>query len=348
MKEYSYEDIEAATKGFALDQLIGKGSHGCVYKGTLRGGKQVAVKKPLEKLQELEQDSKLDHEIDILASLHGNHLVNLLGVSHSSVDHNKHKLLVMEFMPNGSLHDLLHSSHSCPPSWPRRVIMALQIAQAVLSLHEAAPAIIHRDVKSANILFDRHWNARLADFSLAVRDDTLWTLEPTRPAGTFGYLDPWYTTPEKLSPKNDVFSFGVVLLEILSSRKVMDVACHPASIVAWAVPLIRARREVEVYDGRMKLPQYMEGMIKHLLYISMRCVSSKEKRRPTMAEVAGELQDLAGKLWCPIWACRRVYACFFPWRRWAKRKVSTTKIVCKDHLFDGNGDEDGDDSDDIY
>ncbi|KAJ0979053.1 hypothetical protein J5N97_014527 [Dioscorea zingiberensis] len=273
MKEYSYEDIEAATKGFALDQLIGKGSHGCVYKGTLRGGKQVAVKKPLEKLQELEQDSKLDHEIDILASLHGNHLVNLLGVSHSSVDHNKHKLLVMEFMPNGSLHDLLHSSHSCPPSWPRRVIMALQIAQAVLSLHEAAPAIIHRDVKSANILFDRHWNARLADFSLAVRDDTLWTLEPTRPAGTFGYLDPW---------------------------KVMDVACHPASIVVWAVPLIRARREVEVYDGRMKLPQYMEGNDQAFaLYIGA-CVSSKEKRRPTMAEVAVSCKVWLGSYGVPF------------------------------------------------
>lgn len=342
MKEYSYEDIEEATKGFVLDRLIGKGSHGCVYKGTLKGGKHVAVKKPLEKLQEVEQDSKLDHEIDILASLHSKHLVNLLGVTH-----NKHKLLVMEFMPNGSLHDLLHSSSSSSPSWSRRLIIALQIAQAVLSLHESAPAIIHRDIKAANILFDRHWNARLADFSLAVRDNTLLTLEPTMPAGTLGYLDPMYTTPEKLSPKNDVFSFGVVLLEILSSRRVMDVASHPASIVAWAVPLIRAQREVEVIDGRRKLPSYMEGVIKHLLCISERCVSSKEERRPEMAEVAAELQGLASKLWCPIWACHRLNSFFYPWRRWKNRKVSTTKIVCKDHLLDENG-EDEDDSDDTY
>nr|DAD37338.1 TPA_asm: hypothetical protein HUJ06_007979 [Nelumbo nucifera] len=184
MEEFKYGELQAATDDFSLTRLIGKGSHGCVYKGVLRDGKLIAVKKPSLGLQILQDNSKIDHEIEILSALRRSpHLVNMVGISHDHLT--QKKLLVMEFMPNGSLHDLLHNV-STPPSWPKRAFMALQIARAVQALHEAQPCVIHRDIKSANILFDSNWNAKLADFGLAVRlgDVNQPVPPPSQPAAT--------------------------------------------------------------------------------------------------------------------------------------------------------------------
>ncbi|KAJ8500451.1 hypothetical protein OPV22_011003 [Ensete ventricosum] len=342
MKEFSYEDVEAATNSFSSDQLIGKGSHGSVYRGVLKGGEVVAVKRPSGGTQFLENDAKLSNEIDILASVKNPSIVNLIGVSRSPTS----KLLVMEFMHHGSLHDLLHSS-SAAPAWPRRAVMALQVARAVLSLHEAAPAVIHRDIKSANILLDGKWNAKLADFSLAVRDDRLQSPRSTVPAGTIGYLDPCYAESGELGPTNDVFSFGVVLLELVSSRKVMDMERDPSLIVAWALPMIRANRLAEVCDGRVALPDYMRRPIGRMLSVAARCVSEEVERRPLMGEVVGELQGVVegAVLSWPVWGSvrskvrGRIHRCVRAWRRCVEKRVTTTRIVCKDHLVDGGSDD---------
>ncbi|XP_008813100.2 serine/threonine-protein kinase-like protein At5g23170 [Phoenix dactylifera] len=344
MKDFSYENIEAATKGFSFEQLIGKGSHGSVYKGKLKGGKLVAVKKPLEGVRTLGDDPKLSNEIDILSSIKNSSVVNLIGVCHGPSG----KFLIMDFMPNGSLHDLLHLLPD-PPSWPRRAVMAIQIARAILSLHEAKPPIIHRDIKSANILIDRNWNARLADFSLAVRDDSSQSPVSTVPAGTIGYLDPCYTESGQLGPKSDVFSFGVVLLELISSRKVMDMDGDPSSIIAWAVPMIGSRRVAEVCDRRVALPDGMLRPIDRMLSIAVRCVSENVERRPLMGEVVGELQRVVEGIWWPIWGpvrrkiTDRVRRCVRAWRRCVKKRVTTTKIACKDHLIDGGNHDCSDD-----
>ncbi|EHA8587752.1 serine/threonine-protein kinase-like protein [Cocos nucifera] len=344
MKNFSYDDIVAATKGFSLEQLIGKGSHGSVYKGKLKDGKLVAVKKPLEGIRSLGDDPKLSNEIDILSSIKNSSVVNLIGVSHGPAN----KFLIMEFMPNGSLHDLLHL-HPDPPPWPRRTVVAIQIARAVLLLHEAKPPIIHRDIKPANILLDHNWNARLADFSLAVRDNSPQSPVSRVPAGTIGYLDPCYTESGKLGPKSDVFSFGVVLLELMSSRKVMDMDSDPSSIVAWAVPMIRARRVAEVSDRRVALPDGMLRPIDRMLSIAVRCVSENVERRPLMGEVVGELERVVEGIWWPIWGpirrrmTDRVHRCVRAWRRCVKKRVTTTKIACKDHLIDGGNHDCSDD-----
>ncbi|KAK2966079.1 hypothetical protein RJ640_025575 [Escallonia rubra] len=297
MNEFKYEELEAATQNFSSSCLIGKGSHGCVYKGILRDGKLVvAIKRESLGLQELEDSSKLDNEVCIISSLpQSQYLINLLGTSHDSAEN---KALVMEHMPNGTLHELLHSA-STPPAWPKRAQTAIQIARALQFLHESKPSIVHRDVKSANILFDSAWNAKLADFGLAVimEDDS-----PSQPAGTIGYLDPCYTTPCKLSTKTDVFSFGVVLLEIISCTRAIDVSRVPASIVDWAMPLIKERRMLDICDKRITMPRYMEGTIWRMLTIAARCVSLEEDHRPSIGDIINDMENtIIERVRFPIW-----------------------------------------------
>ncbi|KAG2596703.1 serine/threonine-protein kinase-like protein At5g23170 [Panicum virgatum] len=363
MKEFSYEEVEAATGGFAAKNLVGKGSHGSVYKARLRGGGSrtatVAVKRP----SHAQGEAKLANEIAVLSAAPRHPgIVAFVGVvvaRPAPADAGVKRavaappppppLLVMEYVPNGSLHDLLHRAPR-PPPWPRRVEIALDVARAVQALHAAAPrVIIHRDVKSANVLLGRDGRARLADFSLAVRvaatalskegggDDDEGSAAGPAPAGTIGYLDPCYTEPGRLGPESDVFSFGVVLLELVSGRKVMDVSACPSSIVAWAAPLIAAGRAREVLDARVAAPPTAraEGAVARVLALAARCVSESVERRPAMAEVASELH---GALESAGWrrrrgvverACKRI-ASWGQRVRWSRR-VRATKVECTEH-----------------
>ncbi|KAK3223876.1 hypothetical protein Dsin_010901 [Dipteronia sinensis] len=284
IQQFDYSDLEAATNGFSEHKLLGKGSHGCVYKAVLRG-RHVAVKKP-SKNQEIGQE--VDNEIEILSKIRSPRLVNLLGFSNDSKD----RLLVVEFMCNGTLYDVLHSNNR-PLNWGRRIRLALQIAKAVEILHSEKPAIIHRDIKSANVLIDRNFNARLGDFGLALRCGVdNYRLSSTPPAGTMGYLDPCYVTPDNLSTKTDVFSFGILLLEIISGRKAIDVGFSPPSIVDWAVPLIKKGKIVTVFDPRIATPK--DPIVrKQLAVIAARCVRSCRERRPTMKEIVEWLTGLS-------------------------------------------------------
>ncbi|KAF9690283.1 hypothetical protein SADUNF_Sadunf01G0179400 [Salix dunnii] len=315
MVEFDYKELVRATGSFSPSRLLGKGSHGSVYKGILEENKLVAIKKSSNGSGHVSIDNskKLENEICVLSSLRESpYVINFLGTTHDHDDHysackEKNRLLVLEFMPNGSLYDLLHVD-ATPPSWPKRVEIAIQIARAIQSLHEGKPLVIHRDIKSANVLFDLNWKARLADFGLAVlcvESSSSPDHDQTQPAGTIGYLDPCYTTPSKLSTKNDVFSYGVVLLEIISCQKVIDVSRLPASIVDWAVPLIEKQKLMEICDSRIALPPFMEGTIKHLLYVASRCVSCKEENRPSITEIVTGMDQncLARRVKIPSWSC---------------------------------------------
>ncbi|XP_068660772.1 serine/threonine-protein kinase-like protein At5g23170 isoform X1 [Aristolochia californica] len=340
MEKTRYRDIEIATQCFSMERLIGKGSHGRVYKGVLESGKHVAVKKASTGLHLLGDNSKLDNEIQMLSSIKSQHIVNLLGVCQES----GHKLLVMEFMANGSMEKLLHSAPE-PPTWSSRAVMALQIGMAIQALHKVTPyPIIHRDIKSANVLIDSQRNAKLADFGLAVRAppallsagdllgcDHIHTSRDSVeavPAGTIGYIDPCYTTPGKLSTKTDIFSFGVLLLEIVSGRRAMDIALEPASIIEWAMPLIEQKRVKEMYDSRVVLPNNMKRVARRMLKVAARCVSSKEEERPSIGEIVTELTSelqhrqfsVRGLLRSSLW--RRHYYTVI------KRKRTTT-LTCE-------------------
>uniref|UniRef100_A0ACD5VW44 Uncharacterized protein n=1 Tax=Avena sativa TaxID=4498 RepID=A0ACD5VW44_AVESA len=344
MKEFSYEEIEAATGGFAAKNVVGKGSHGCVYRARLRSGGGGATGRRLvtvavKKASHAQGEAKLANEIAVLTATRHHHqgVVGLVGVA--APKGKPPQLLVMEFMPNGSLHDLLHRSPR-PPPWPRRVEIALDVARALCALHGAAPRVIHRDVKTANILLARDGRARLADFSLAVR---VGAAGAPAPAGTMGYLDPSYTEPGRLGPESDVFSFGVVLLELISGRKVMDMNAFPSSIVAWAVPLVGAGMARKVFDGRLAAPPPdAEAAIARVLAVAARCVSDRVERRPAMSEVASELR---GALESAGWHRRRgmdavverVYRRVVSWG--TRMRVKTTrrsKVECTELSSEGS------------
>ncbi|KAH6762603.1 hypothetical protein C2S52_020036 [Perilla frutescens var. hirtella] len=285
MHVFELQELEDATQSFSPSQLVGKGSHGSVYRGILNDGRRVAVKKQSLALQNLGDNTKLQNEALILSSIPPNPCtINFVGVTRH------HKIIVTEYMPNGTLHHLLHLS-TTPPPWPKRVSIALQLAEGLRCLHELNPSIVHRDIKSANILFDDDWNAKLADFGLAARlrgDD----VEAKLPAGTIGYIDPSYTTPSKLSTKIDAFSYGVVLLELVSGRKAIDVTKSPASIDEWAIPLIEEGRVIEICDKRVCSSLYTRRAITKLLDVAARCLSPKENTRPSMREVVACLECL--------------------------------------------------------
>ncbi|KAI3497501.1 hypothetical protein L1887_40159 [Cichorium endivia] len=295
MKEFKHEELEEATHNYSRSHLIGKGSHGCIYKATLKNGQMVAIKRPSLGLCKLKDTSKIENEAHILSSFTPNRfLVNLLGTSHDSAGHT---VLIMEHMPGGMLHDLLHGGSS-PPSWCKRATMAIQIARAVRFLHNSKPVVVHRDIKSENILFDSRSNARLADFGLAIYINSLSQVDSVSlPAGTIGYLDPCYTTPCKLSTKNDVFSFGVVLLEIISGTKAIDVSRAPASIVEWSRGLIGKNQIMEICDKRVTMPRHMEERIRNMLVLAIRCVSSDEKSRPSMTKIVKGLERFRIPIW---------------------------------------------------
>lgn len=262
-----WQDLKAATNDFAEESLLGKGSHGLVYKGVLKDGKQIAVKRATYARQRLQDESSFDNELEILSKIWSERLVNLLGYTREADE----KLLVVEFMPNGTLHDNLHDSFS-PLSWSMRVQLSLQTAKGILTLHSASPPIIHRDIKSSNVLIDENWNAKLGDFGLALRghiEEMLKTSTP--PAGTMGYLDPEYETPSDLSTKTDVFSFGILLLEVISGRNAIDLAYEPPSILDWALPLIKQGRIDEVCDKKVPLPANFKPL-KQMINLAMKCV----------------------------------------------------------------------------
>lgn len=306
IKEFLYTDLLAATNAFSAETYLGKGSHGRVYKANLNLPNHpnhliVAVKttklttKPTHKHPTNctgcgNCTSPAENEIEILSQVPSPRLVNLIGYC---TDPNGNKLIVVEYMPNGSLHDILHSA-TRPPGWIRRIRFALQVAKAVRELHASNPPVIHRDIKSSNVLIDGDWNARLGDFGLALRghvEDV--RVKCTPPAGTLGYLDPCYLAPEDLSAKSDVFSFGILLLEIISGRNAIDVNYSPPSVVDWAVPLIRRGDFDGICDRRIGTP-FDPTVIRQLAILAARCVRSTAEKRPEMVEVV-ECLNLAKK-----------------------------------------------------
>lgn len=314
IREFLYDELVAATNGFAAESFLGKGSHGSVYRGSLDSGKLIAaVKKtkfsnPTASFHNHHSNctnctsctSPAENEIEILSRVQNPRLVNLIGFC--AAGSNGSKLIVVEYMPNGSLYDLLHSSSSRSPGWTRRVRFGLQVAKGVQLLHSSNPPVIHRDIKSSNILIDHHWCARLGDFGLALRghvEDV--RVKCTPPAGTLGYLDPGYLAPGDLSAKSDVFSFGILLLEIISGRNAIDMNYSPPSVVDWAVPIIKRGDYAGICDQRIGPPADL-AVIRQLAVLAARCVRSTAEKRPAMSEVVECLKIVRKRVHAPpVW-----------------------------------------------
>ncbi|XP_020106457.1 serine/threonine-protein kinase-like protein CR4 [Ananas comosus] len=287
---FTYEELEKATGGFCEESQVGKGSFSCVFKGILKDGTVVAVKRAI-KASDVKKSSKEFHtELDLLSRLNHAHLLNLLGYCEEGGE----RLLVYEFMAHGSLYQYLHGKDPRQKEqldWVRRVTIAVQAARGIEYLHGyACPPVIHRDIKSSNILIDEEHNARVADFGLSLLGpaDSSSPLSEL-PAGTLGYLDPEYYRLHYLTTKSDVYSFGVLLLEILSGRKAIDMQYEEGNIVEWAVPLIKSGDISAMLDPVLKPPTDLEAL-KKIAAIACKCVRMRGKDRPSMDKVTTALE----------------------------------------------------------
>ncbi|XVE75039.1 hypothetical protein DITRI_Ditri12bG0065400 [Diplodiscus trichospermus] len=286
---FTYEELMEMTKGFARQNVIGEGGFGCVYKGWMPDGKVVAVKQL--KAGSGQGDREFRAEVEIISRVHHRHLVSLVG--HCIAE--KQKLLIYEFVPNKTLEHHLHSKELPVLEWAKRVKIAVGAAKGLAYLHEDChPKIIHRDIKSANILLENDFEAQVADFGLARLNDTTQTHVSTRVMGTFGYLAPEYASSGKLTDRSDVYSFGVVLLELITGRKPVDPTqpLGDESLVEWARPLLIEALETgdfsELIDPRLE-KRYVESQVFMMIEAAAACVRHSAAKRPRMSLVVRAL-----------------------------------------------------------
>ncbi|KAI3512959.1 hypothetical protein L1887_20282 [Cichorium endivia] len=302
LEEFTLQTIIDATNGFSDKNRIGIGSFGVVYRAILANGQTVAVKRAeststsscpggTKKRQE-DTNNAFVNELEFLSRVNHKNLVQLLGFC----EEKNELVLVYEFMENGSLHDHLHDFYSSNVmSWPDRIKLALDAARGVEYLHEYAdPPIIHRDIKSSNILLDGDWTGKVSDFGLSLLgppdDGSHLSL---RAAGTVGYMDPEYYKFEQLTAKSDVYSFGVVLLEILSGLRAIhkNEGGERRNVVDVVVPYIVHEEIHRILDHKVPPPTPFEiEAVKYVGYFAVDCVTLEGRDRPTMSEVVSCLE----------------------------------------------------------
>ena len=323
-QEFTWAEIVAATNNF--DTRIARGSSGTVYKGRLHDGREVYMTN--------DECFRVDFstELDILSRLQHKHIIRLLGLC-VTVSKDRYplttrqkikkglltrwrkereepeepkRLIVYEYKENGTLHDLLGSDHRCfmlspvTVSWKMRMDVLLAIARAIEHLHcHAHPPIIHQDIKSTNIIFDASWVPHVAYFGLSIA----WEEEGTEldPAGSLGYLDPEYYTTFGVKPSADVYSLGVVMLEVLTGKSPIFIGEKGINthLPVFALPIIEADNLGELLDRR-PLPEptpWQLQALKHVARTARRCLKFDSKDRPTILDIVAKL-EMANEFIC--------------------------------------------------
>ncbi|KAH7681969.1 Non-specific serine/threonine protein kinase protein [Dioscorea alata] len=289
-KTFSLIEIERATNKFDESRIIGEGGFGRVYLGTFQDGTRVAVK--VLKRDDQQGGREFLAEVEMLSRLHHRNLVKLIGIC--TEEHLR--CLVYELIPNGSVESHLHGvdKESAPLDWNARMKIALGAARGLAYLHEdSSPRVIHRDFKSSNILLEHDFTPKVSDFGLART-----ALEEgnehisTRVMGTFGYVAPEYAMTGHLLVKSDVYSYGVVLLELLTGRKPVDMSQPPGqeNLVSWARPLLTSKEGLEtIIDLSLGTDVPFDSVAKVAAIASM-CVQPEVSHRPFMGEVVQALK----------------------------------------------------------
>ncbi|CAM8919344.1 unnamed protein product [Rhodiola kirilowii] len=282
---FAYEELVVATNGFSPDNLLGEGGFGYVYKGFLRDGMVIAVKQL--KIGGGQGEREFKAEVETISRIHHRHLVSLVGYCVAD----SRRLLVYEYVSNNTLYFHLHGEGRPPINWATRVKVAAGAARGIAYLHEDChPRIIHRDIKSSNILLNDNFDARVSDFGLAKLALDANTHVTTRVMGTFGYMAPEYASSGKLTEKSDVYSFGVVLLELITGRKPVD-GSQPLgdeSLVEWARPLLSHAIETAEFgslvDPRLE-NNYVDAEMFRMIEAAAACVRHSATKRPRMGQV---------------------------------------------------------------
>ncbi|XP_020102152.1 probable LRR receptor-like serine/threonine-protein kinase At1g06840 isoform X3 [Ananas comosus] len=286
VKCFTFEEMALATDNFNSSTQVGQGGYGNVYKGILADGTVVAVKRAHE--ESLQGSKEFCTEIELLSRLHHRNLVSLIGYC----DEQDEQMLVYEFMPNGTLRDHLSAKSVVPLNFSTRLHIALGAAKGILYLHtEADPPIFHRDIKASNILLDSKFIAKVADFGLSKLapeqniEGIFSGYVSTVVKGTPGYLDPEYFLTHKLTDRSDVYSLGVVFLELLTGMKPI---AHGKNIVREASLACHSGKMFSIIDSRMG--PYPPECIEQFVLLALRCCQDETDARPSMSEVVRELE----------------------------------------------------------
>lgn len=294
-RSFTFKELATATQNFKVANLLGEGGFGSVFKGRLDSDLIVAVKRL--NLDGLQGNQEFIVEVLMLSLLHHKNLVNLIGYCTDG----DQRLLVYEFMPMGSLENHLYDLEpgTKPLSWYTRLKIATGAAQGLDYLHcKANPPVIYRDLKSSNILLDNDFNPKLSDFGLAklgpVGDNTHVS---TRVMGTYGYCAPEYAMSGKLTLKSDIYSFGVVMLELITGRKAYDSNRKQGeqNLVAWSQPFLRDRRKfVQMVDPLLE-GKYSVRSLHHAVAITAMCLQEEANFRPLIGDIVVALEYLVSQ-----------------------------------------------------
>ncbi|XP_031262454.1 wall-associated receptor kinase-like 14 isoform X2 [Pistacia vera] len=293
---YPYKEIERATCYFSEKQRLGTGAYGTVYAGKLHNDEWVAIKR--FRYRDTDSIDQVMNEIKLLSSVSHPNLVRLLGCCIQEGE----PILVYEFMPNGTLSQHLQRERGSGLPWTIRLTIATETARAIAYLHSVMnPPIYHRDIKSSNILLDFNFKSKVADFGLSRLGMTESSHISTAPQGTPGYLDPQYHQYFHLSDKSDVYSFGVVLVEIITALKVVDFSRPHSEVNLAALAIDRIGRGCvdEIIDPYLEPNRdaWTLSSIHNVAELAFRCLAFHRDMRPTMTEVAEELEHIRVSSW---------------------------------------------------
>ncbi|XP_050237459.1 LEAF RUST 10 DISEASE-RESISTANCE LOCUS RECEPTOR-LIKE PROTEIN KINASE-like 1.2 isoform X1 [Mercurialis annua] len=291
---FTYQELETATNNFDSAKELGEGGFGTVYYGTLKDGRSVAVKRLYE--NNFKRVEQFMNEVDILTRLRHQNLVSLYGCTSR---HSRELLLVYEYISNGTVADHLHGERAKPGElpWSTRIKIAVETANALTYLH--ASDIIHRDVKTNNILLDNNFVVKVADFGLSRLFPMHVTHISTAPQGTPGYVDPEYHQCYQLTDKSDVYSFGVVLIELISSMPAVDITRHrhEINLSNMAINKIQTGALDELVDKNLgyETEYDVRKMINAVAELAFQCLQSAKELRPSMEEVLLTLKEIQTK-----------------------------------------------------
>ncbi|MFS8010090.1 putative protein kinase RLK-Pelle-DLSV family [Helianthus anomalus] len=285
---YNYKDLQLATNNFSEENILGKGGFGEVFKATLEDNNIVAVKKIQVWDAKAKAREEFENEVKLVSDVHHRNLLRLLGWSSEG----SNLLLVLEYMPNGTLDRFLWGARKGTLNWKQRYDIIFGIARGLAHLHnEFHVKIVHRDIKSSNILLDHDFQPKIADFGLARFHPEDQSHISTKFAGTLGYTAPEYALHGILSDKVDTYSFGIVVLEIISGLRCTDMSSDKPStdyLLEHAWKLYESRKHVMLIDETLD-PNEHEEHVKQIIEIALLCTQSPASKRPVMSEVVSML-----------------------------------------------------------
>ncbi|XP_010695145.2 putative serine/threonine-protein kinase isoform X2 [Beta vulgaris subsp. vulgaris] len=287
---FGFDELLQATNGFSRDRLIGEGGFGLVYQAVLEDGREVAIKRLREGSRQIEQFAT---EMKLKNHLAHNSIVRNFGCCIEG----RERCIVYSLAHEGSLESHIKDlPRKKELNWKRRYEIALGVASAIQFLHtgESGHVIIHRDIKSSNILLDHQFKPKLADFGIAKMSEEEFTHLTTEAKGTIGYMDPSYSQTGKLTMESDVFSFGVVLLELITGINPTDNKSLPVGVamVHWATQLIKQGLEDENFKDLVdkRLEQYDVQQLREMTTCAALCVRKNPTDRPKMSEIVQVLE----------------------------------------------------------